>query len=149
MKKKQVKIDRLIIISSKNTFSVIEDFLKKGWKKIDENTYNFINYFIKIEIINNKTIIDIWEKDKLTGYVTSGKISFLRFLSIAQIKLWIRSWIKKIKVIDPNCKISLTYTTIEGKPVLINIILFLIITPILLLTISLLIAILIVIIRGG
>ncbi len=34
MKKKLVKIDRLIITSKKDIFSVFEEFLNKGWKEI-------------------------------------------------------------------------------------------------------------------
>ena len=90
MRMKQVAIDRLIVTSEKNVISIFEDFLNKDWEKINKNTYNLFTYYINIEIKGNNTIIDIWEKDKLTGFVTSGKISFFRFLPFIQIKFGLK-----------------------------------------------------------
>ena len=143
MKKKHVKIDRIIITSEKDIVSIFEDFLNRDWKKIDKTTYNLFAYYIKVEKKGKKVIIDLWEEDRLTGYVTPGKISFFRFLPFIQIKLWIKSFTKKIKSIDTNCKIIHTYTTIEGSSIFSSVNMLFKSTPILVFFISLIIFLLI------
>jgi hypothetical protein len=144
MKKKQVKIDRLIITSAKDIVSIFVDFLNRDWKKIDKTTYNLFAYYIKIVKKDKNVIIDLWEEDKLTGYVTPGKFSFFRFLSFIQIKLWIKSFTKKIKSTDENCEIIHTYTTIEGSSIFSSVNMLFKSTPILVLIIPIIIILLII-----
>lgn len=120
MKEKMVEIDRLIIYSEYEAEKIKRKFIQNlKWAKLDDNTYQSATFFLKIVNEENKIIIDIWEED-FDGRIISKNNKFYHLLPLIQIRLWIKKWIKEIKIYEPDCKTEHTFTQIRSDTVKIR-----------------------------